>query len=82
MGKIFGELYKIRGIVYYRLSPFELKAFHGAISKGFGRTLRRIFENVPYAGPREYFILITVKDNVKSTSKYLNNVFLLHLVHI
>uniref|UniRef100_A0A6M2DG54 Cytochrome b-c1 complex subunit 8 n=1 Tax=Xenopsylla cheopis TaxID=163159 RepID=A0A6M2DG54_XENCH len=45
MGKGFGELAKIRGIVYYTLSPFEQKAFAGFISKGLPNTLRRIRES-------------------------------------
>ncbi|XP_026466104.1 cytochrome b-c1 complex subunit 8-like [Ctenocephalides felis] len=45
MGKHFGELYKIRGLVSYTLSPFEQKAFAGLISKGLPNTLRRIRES-------------------------------------
>ncbi|CAL8113984.1 unnamed protein product [Orchesella dallaii] len=45
LGAHFGELAKIRGIVYYRLSPFEQKAFAGAISKGVPNIGRRCAEN-------------------------------------
>ncbi|XP_011298468.1 cytochrome b-c1 complex subunit 8 [Fopius arisanus] len=45
MGKEFGTLAKIRGIVYFRLSPYEQKAFAGAISHGVPNTIRRIRES-------------------------------------
>ncbi|XP_019869504.1 cytochrome b-c1 complex subunit 8 [Aethina tumida] len=51
MGHGFGELYKLRGIITYRLSPFELKAFAGIISHGLPNTVRRIAENVLYIVP-------------------------------
>ncbi|CAH1983390.1 unnamed protein product [Acanthoscelides obtectus] len=51
MGHGFGELYKLRGIITYRISPFELKAFAGVISHGFPNTIRRIAENVLYIVP-------------------------------
>lgn len=53
MGKGFGELAKIRGIVYYTLSPFEQKAFAGFISKGLPNTLRRIRESAFIFLPRK-----------------------------
>ncbi|XP_046747493.1 cytochrome b-c1 complex subunit 8 [Diprion similis] len=46
MGKQFGTLYKLRGIVFYRLSPYEQRAFAGAISQGVPNTFRRIKENM------------------------------------
>ncbi|XP_057318903.1 cytochrome b-c1 complex subunit 8 [Microplitis mediator] len=42
----FGKLAKIRGIVYFRLSPFEQKAFAGAISHGVPNMVRRFREQV------------------------------------
>ncbi|KAF4521462.1 hypothetical protein B566_EDAN001759 [Ephemera danica] len=42
MGRHFGELAKVRGIITYRLSPFEQRAFAGAISKGVPNVIRRI----------------------------------------
>lgn len=48
MGHGFGNLWKYRGIITYRLSPFELRAFAGAINPGIPNTFRRILENVPY----------------------------------
>ncbi|XP_014207327.1 cytochrome b-c1 complex subunit 8 [Copidosoma floridanum] len=42
----FGNLAKIRGIVYYRLSPHELKPFAGMISHGFPNLVRRFREQV------------------------------------
>ncbi|XP_043253179.1 cytochrome b-c1 complex subunit 8 [Colletes gigas] len=46
MGKMFGNLAKIRGVTYFRLSPHEQKAFAGVISHGVPNMLRRINENI------------------------------------
>jgi ubiquinol-cytochrome c reductase subunit 8 len=54
MGKHFGELAKIRGIIQYRLSPFEQRAFAGAISKGLPNILFRIRSNIFRVLPREF----------------------------
>ncbi|XP_012264610.2 cytochrome b-c1 complex subunit 8 [Athalia rosae] len=51
MGKIFGNLAKIRGIVYYRLSPYEQKAFAGALDHGVPNMVRRFRENIFRVGP-------------------------------
>lgn len=53
MGKHFGELAKIRGIIQYRLSPFEQRAFAGAISKGVPNIFFRIRSNIFRVVPRE-----------------------------
>lgn len=54
MGKHFGELAKIRGLIQYRLSPFEQRAFAGAISKGLPNILFRIRSNIFRVLPREF----------------------------
>ncbi|XP_047368957.1 cytochrome b-c1 complex subunit 8 [Vespa velutina] len=46
MGLKFGNLYKLRGIVYFRLSPHEQKAFKGFISEGVPNTIRRFHSSV------------------------------------
>ncbi|XP_058788780.1 cytochrome b-c1 complex subunit 8 [Phymastichus coffea] len=46
MGLYFGNLAKIRGIVYFRLSPHEQKAWAGAFSHGFPNMIRRFRESV------------------------------------
>ncbi|XP_066262966.1 cytochrome b-c1 complex subunit 8 [Euwallacea similis] len=51
MGHGFGGLWKYRGIITYRLSPFELRAFGGALVPGLGNVLTRILSNVPYVVP-------------------------------
>ncbi|CAG9861785.1 unnamed protein product [Phyllotreta striolata] len=51
MAKGFGELYKLRGIITYRISHFEQKVFKGIISHGFFNSLRRILEQAPYVVP-------------------------------
>lgn len=58
MGHGFGQLYKLRGIITYRLSPFEQKAFARIISHGVPNTIRRIAENFLYIVPREYYYLL------------------------
>jgi len=45
MGHGFGQLAKIRGVVYYTMSPFEQRAFAGVIKKGIPNTARRMAEN-------------------------------------
>jgi len=43
MGLHFGNLgVRVRGIIYYSLSPHEQRAFANILSKGFPNTLRRI----------------------------------------
>jgi UcrQ family. len=59
MGKHFGELAKIRGIIQYRLSPFEQRAFAGAISKGLPNIFFRIRSNIFRVLPREsHFVML------------------------
>lgn len=62
MGKGFGELYKMRGIITYKISPFEIKAFHGVFTHGIQRTLRRIADNFFYIVPRKYFFCNKIHD--------------------
>ncbi|XP_018560857.1 cytochrome b-c1 complex subunit 8 [Anoplophora glabripennis] len=51
MGHGFGQLFKLRGIITYRLSPFEQKAFAGIITHGVPNTIRRIGESILYVVP-------------------------------
>lgn len=53
MAKGFGELYKLRGIITYSLSPYEQRAFAFAFTKGITNTLRRFRENIFLIGPRK-----------------------------
>ncbi|XP_032673467.1 cytochrome b-c1 complex subunit 8 [Odontomachus brunneus] len=52
MGKHWGNLAKISGIVYFRLSPYEQKAFKGMISEGVPNMVRRfqgsVFRIAPF----------------------------------
>lgn len=57
MGLHFGELAKIRGIVIHKISPYEQKAFAGAISKGFPNTIRRIRGQIFIVTPRKLWAL-------------------------
>ncbi|XP_037934262.1 cytochrome b-c1 complex subunit 8-like [Teleopsis dalmanni] len=45
-GQHFGQLAKLNGIVTYKISPFEQRAFAGAISKGVPNMVRRFRSNV------------------------------------
>lgn len=58
MGKHFGELYRVCGIVTYKISPFEQKAFAGFFKKGIPNTFRRISENIFRVAPP--FILTAI----------------------
>ncbi|CAK1551748.1 unnamed protein product [Leptosia nina] len=51
MGKHFGELAKIRGLISYRISPYEQRAFAGAISNGLPNIFRRFRECVFRVAP-------------------------------
>ena len=53
MGKHFGELMRLRGIITFKLSPHEQKAFAGAISQGVPNTIRRIATEAPFLAIRK-----------------------------
>uniref|UniRef100_A0A023FG99 Cytochrome b-c1 complex subunit 8 n=1 Tax=Amblyomma cajennense TaxID=34607 RepID=A0A023FG99_AMBCJ len=51
MGLHFGNLYKLRGIVTYRLSPYEQRAFAGLLKHGLPNTFRRTMDQFPCVVP-------------------------------
>ena len=51
--KHFGELAKLRGIIQFRLSPHEQRAFAGAISQGLPNVIRRIWSQLFVVGVRK-----------------------------
>lgn len=51
--KHFGELSKLRGIISFRLSPHEQRAFAGALSQGIPNTFRRIWSEFFFIGVRK-----------------------------
>lgn len=51
MGKTFGQLAYIRNIVYYRLSPYEQRAFAGWFENTFRGIKRDFFNNAPFIAP-------------------------------
>jgi len=51
LGKKWGNLAVVRGTTKYHISPFEQKAFAGAITKGIPNTLWRFRTNVLYWAP-------------------------------
>ncbi|TGZ51077.1 cytochrome b-c1 complex subunit 8 [Temnothorax curvispinosus] len=60
MGKEFGNLAKINGIVFFRLSPYEQKAFKGIISEGVPNTIRRIRGSIFRVAPFFMFTYLLV----------------------
>ena len=57
LGKKWGELAVIRGTTKYHLSPFEQRAFAGAISRGVPNAFWRFRQNVFYWAPRKLILL-------------------------
>lgn len=57
MGKHFGELAKIRGLITYKLSPHEQRAYAGAVSNGIPNMFRRFRESVFKVAPRKYLMI-------------------------
>lgn len=55
-GQHFGNLAKIHGVVTYKLSPMEQKAFAGAISHGVPNMIRRIRSEIFYVAPRKFIL--------------------------
>ena len=56
LSKGFGNLGPvIRGTTKYHLSPFEQKAFKGALIKGLPNSLWRVRTNILYWGPSKSF---------------------------
>ncbi|XP_076675809.1 ubiquinol-cytochrome c reductase ubiquinone-binding protein [Andrena cerasifolii] len=51
MGKEFGNLDTIRGVTFFRLSPFEQKAFGGMIKDGVPNMVRRFNGSVLRVAP-------------------------------
>ncbi|KAK3611100.1 hypothetical protein CHS0354_000107 [Potamilus streckersoni] len=51
MGRHFGNIAKVSGIVTYTLSPFEQRAFANAIKKGVPNMIRRIREQIFIVAP-------------------------------
>jgi ubiquinol-cytochrome c reductase subunit 8 len=71
MGHGFGQLAKIRGVIFYRLSPFEQRAFAGALSKGFPNTIRRISENFWRVAPPFIISYVVYNETEKLHAKML-----------
>ncbi|KAI4499102.1 hypothetical protein M0802_005685 [Mischocyttarus mexicanus] len=72
MGLQFGNLYKLRRIVYFRLSPHEQKAFKGAISEGIPNIIRRFRSSVFHYAPIfgiNYMVYLWAKDTEYKLSR-------------
>ncbi|KPI91264.1 Cytochrome b-c1 complex subunit 8 [Papilio xuthus] len=51
MGKQFGNLAFIRGILYFRLSPYEQRAYAGVLTKGLPNLVPRTLMTLPFWMP-------------------------------
>lgn len=60
MGKAFGNLHYVRGIVFYRLSSMEQKAFAGMLNPGLKNVARRFRENIFRITPRKCYLFVKV----------------------
>ncbi|KAL0125078.1 hypothetical protein PUN28_004313 [Cardiocondyla obscurior] len=72
MGKQFGNLAKVSGIVFFRLSPYEQKAFGGIFKEGIPNTIRRFQSNVFYVVPPfmlTYLVLSWAKEKNHALSR-------------
>lgn len=59
-GAHFGELATLRGIITYKISPHEQRAFAGFFSHGFPNLLRRIRSQILIVVPRKYLVALLV----------------------
>ncbi|XP_015173626.1 PREDICTED: cytochrome b-c1 complex subunit 8 [Polistes dominula] len=72
MGLEFGNLYKLRRIVFFRLSPHEQKAFKGMISEGIPNTIRRFQSSVFFYAPilgLNYMVYLWAKDTDRKLTR-------------
>ncbi|CAG9789118.1 unnamed protein product [Diatraea saccharalis] len=72
MGLHFGELAKIRGLITYKISPHEQRAFAGALSYGVPNMVRRFRENMFIVIPPfiiGYFIYASVESAHYATTR-------------
>lgn len=60
MGKKFGNLAFIRGIVYYKLSPYEMKPFANVLQHGLPNVIPRTSQTVLRWLPCESYFYIKV----------------------
>ena len=58
MGKHFGELARLRGIISFKISPHEQRAFAGLLSQGLPNTFRRILSEAFYVAVRKFFFIL------------------------
>ena len=58
MGKKFGELERVTGVTFFRLSPYEQSPFAGT-GEALGRFIRRCRSYVLTIGPCKYFLLVS-----------------------
>ncbi|OQR74441.1 cytochrome b-c1 complex subunit 8-like [Tropilaelaps mercedesae] len=71
MGKTFGHLYKIRGIVYYRLSPYELSPLKGFLSKGIINLTRKFYNEIFFIAP-PFAMTYVVMEYAKSENERIS----------
>ncbi|XP_054268432.1 cytochrome b-c1 complex subunit 8 [Macrosteles quadrilineatus] len=71
LGKHFGELATVRGIITYKLSPFEQRAFAGAISQGLPNIFRRIRAKLFIVAPPFMLGYLVYTENEKIHKKLM-----------
>lgn len=71
MGKHFGNLAYIRGIIYFRLSSYEQRAYAGALTKGLPNFVPRTLMTLPFWMPRKYGLENFVNKTLKKL--YIKN---------
>ncbi|CAK9290498.1 unnamed protein product [Gordionus sp. m RMFG-2023] len=70
MGKTFGDIARVRGVITYSISPYEQRAFAGYITKGLPRFGSMLVRNSIYFLP--YIISFALID--WSKRKYEENI--------
>ena len=50
----FGSITRMRGLVYFRLSPFEQSPFRGFFSRGFPNLMRFVRQEIFYVAFRKF----------------------------
>lgn len=56
MGKTWGNLARVTGVTFFRISPHEQKAFVGIIKDGVPNLVRRFNGSVLRVAPCKYYV--------------------------
>ncbi|XP_078041808.1 ubiquinol-cytochrome c reductase ubiquinone-binding protein [Augochlora pura] len=61
MGRHWGNIAKISGVTFFRLSPYELKPFAGMIKDGIPNVIRRVNDHIFRVTPCFIIAHLTMK---------------------